>query len=149
MGGFGGLLKKFRTKRGWSQDKLAEISGISKNSISEIELGKRGSVSLETVLVLSKALEIKASELIGEEKNEITTEAVVEFLKAREISKDEATLLEKFRSAEYPRQLLVLYVLSQDRSIMERLLRHRRETNPRGQDKLLAEILQGLIPPKK
>ena len=31
-------IKERRCARGWSQEKLAELIGISKNSISEIEL---------------------------------------------------------------------------------------------------------------
>ncbi len=60
---FGKLLKKARLKRGFSQEKLAEISKLYRTYISSLECGKRN-ISLVNLEKLSKALKIKLSELL-------------------------------------------------------------------------------------
>jgi transcriptional regulator with XRE-family HTH domain len=60
---FGGRLRSERQGRGWSMDRLAEASGVSRAMISKIE---RGESSPTAVLLgkLSAALELSVSELL-------------------------------------------------------------------------------------
>ncbi|KAF3978707.1 MAG: hypothetical protein A6F71_06035 [Cycloclasticus sp. symbiont of Poecilosclerida sp. M] len=55
------LLKKLRTEKAWSQDQLADISGLSLRTIQRIE--KSGNASLESKKAIASAFEIKAIEL--------------------------------------------------------------------------------------
>jgi transcriptional regulator with XRE-family HTH domain len=60
---FGENLKKFRTIKGFSQAKLAEILDISPNFISEIETGKRW-VSSDTLVNFAEALDVEVYEFL-------------------------------------------------------------------------------------
>lgn len=55
-------IKIERTKRGWSQDKLSELSNISKNSIGLIERGV-STPSTKSLAKLANAFNITVSEL--------------------------------------------------------------------------------------
>ena len=57
-------LSKFRKQRGWSQEKLAQEAEISYNTLIKIERGGIGNPRIETVIKLSKALEITIDELL-------------------------------------------------------------------------------------
>jgi transcriptional regulator with XRE-family HTH domain len=61
------LLKKLRNEKAWSQDQLAEISGLSLRTIQRIE--KSGNTSLESKKAIASAFGIKASELDENENN--------------------------------------------------------------------------------
>ena len=54
---FGQNVKKFRNKRGYSQEQLADISGLHRTYISDVERFKR-SISLDNIQKLADALEI-------------------------------------------------------------------------------------------
>lgn len=56
-------------KKGWSQQKLVEKSGLSFNTITRIEQGIGGSPTLKTLLKLSEVLEIGLDELVGIKRN--------------------------------------------------------------------------------
>lgn len=56
-------LKRYRTIKGFSQAKLAEILDISPNFISDLETGKRW-VSSDTLVNMANALDIEVYELI-------------------------------------------------------------------------------------
>jgi len=60
---FGENIKKYRTLKGLSQAKLAEILDISPNFISEIETGKRW-VSSDTLVSFAEVLGIEVYELL-------------------------------------------------------------------------------------
>lgn len=62
---FGATLRQIRTKKGLSQERLAFDSGLDRTFISLLERGRR-QPSLTTLLQLSKALGVKASEIIAE-----------------------------------------------------------------------------------
>jgi transcriptional regulator with XRE-family HTH domain len=55
-------IKRFRSRRGWSQAKLAEKLDISTNFLSDIET-KKGWVSPLTLVKLAAALDIEVYEL--------------------------------------------------------------------------------------
>jgi len=60
---FGENLKKYRTIKGFSQAKLAEILDLSPNFISEIETGKRW-LSSDTLVKLAEALAVEVYEFL-------------------------------------------------------------------------------------
>lgn len=57
---FGLNVKKYRTVKGISQEKLAEISGLHRTYISSIERGTR-SISLNNIQKIAIALDIEIS----------------------------------------------------------------------------------------
>lgn len=60
---FGMKVKIERIKKQLSQEKLAELAGLNKNSIGAIERGE-SSPTLETINSLAKVLEMNLSELV-------------------------------------------------------------------------------------
>lgn len=63
---FGQKVRELRTKKGVSQEKLAELSGLHRTYISTLELGKRN-VSIKNIYKLAKALEVLPDELLKHE----------------------------------------------------------------------------------
>jgi len=55
------LVQKLRLQRGWSQEQLATVSGLSVRTIQRIERGQ--SASLETLSALASAFEVDVSQL--------------------------------------------------------------------------------------
>ena len=55
------LIQKLRLQRGWSQEQLAEVSGLSVRTIQRLERGQPG--SLETLKALAAVFEIDFSDL--------------------------------------------------------------------------------------
>lgn len=64
-GTFGGRVRKRRLDLGWSQEKLAEESGLHWTYISSIERGERN-ISLLNILRVAEALEIDPGKLVRE-----------------------------------------------------------------------------------
>jgi len=62
-------LKKFRKHSGWSQERLAEISGLSLRTIQRIETS--GNASLESQLAIATAFSISPGELLENEAVEV------------------------------------------------------------------------------
>lgn len=58
-------LRKHRERKGWSQERLAEESGLHRTYISGVERGTRNP-TVEIVGRLAKALGIKVSDLFKE-----------------------------------------------------------------------------------
>jgi transcriptional regulator with XRE-family HTH domain len=58
------ITQKFRLKRGWSQQQLAEVSGTSLRTIQRIEAG--ATPSLETLKCLAAVFEVSIEDLQGE-----------------------------------------------------------------------------------
>lgn len=58
-------VKKLRTARNWSQEKLAEVSGLSMRTIQRLENG--GNASIETLQALAEALEVDPNRLMRSE----------------------------------------------------------------------------------
>jgi transcriptional regulator with XRE-family HTH domain len=59
---FGENVRKYRLLNGYSQEKLAEITGLHRTYISDVERGKR-SISLENIRKISVALNIEEYKL--------------------------------------------------------------------------------------
>lgn len=70
------LVRKLRIDRGWSQETLAEVSGLSVRTIQRLERG--GKASLETLTALAAVFEVDVSTLSTEapmyEQNELSKE---------------------------------------------------------------------------
>ena len=64
---FGARVRKLREARDWTQERLAEESGLNTVQISHIENG-RNEPKLRTILWLAKALGVRAGELIDQIK---------------------------------------------------------------------------------
>lgn len=62
---FGVVLRRIRTEKGLSQERLALDGGLDRTFISLLERGQR-QPSLTTLLQLSKALGVNASEIMAE-----------------------------------------------------------------------------------
>ena len=58
-------LKELRKQKGWSQQKLAERTGLSFNTITKIEQGLGKHPTLKTLIKLAEAFEIGLDELVG------------------------------------------------------------------------------------
>ena len=64
---FGSNVRKYRTKMNISQEKFAEICGLHRTYISDIECFRR-SISLDNIQKIADALEIETYKLFMEEK---------------------------------------------------------------------------------
>lgn len=63
---FGSNVRKYRTAKGISQEKFAELCGLHRTYISDIECFRR-SISLENIQKIAEALEINTYKLFVEE----------------------------------------------------------------------------------
>lgn len=61
---FGKVVRDLREKKGFSQEDLADRSGLHRNAVGLVERGER-TPSIETLFALSHGLGIKASTLIS------------------------------------------------------------------------------------
>lgn len=59
------IIQKLRLQRGWSQEQLAEISGLSVRTIQRLEKGQSG--SLESLKALAAVFEVDLHQLQGEQ----------------------------------------------------------------------------------
>ena len=62
---YGRAVRTIRQNKKMSQEELADLCGLHRTYISDIELGKRN-VSLENIDKISHALQVKKSELFVE-----------------------------------------------------------------------------------
>ena len=58
-------LKELRKQKGWSQQKLAEKTGLSFNAITKIEQGLAKHPTLKTLLKLADAFGLSLDALVG------------------------------------------------------------------------------------
>jgi transcriptional regulator with XRE-family HTH domain len=59
----GRRLRELRNKRGWTQAYLAEISGLERSHISELENGRR-EAGLKALEMLATSFDLSVSELL-------------------------------------------------------------------------------------
>jgi len=64
----GKRVKEYRRRKGLTQQKLAEKTGLSFNTITKIEQGIGDSPTLKTLVKLVDALEVSIDELVGRSK---------------------------------------------------------------------------------
>jgi len=57
-------IKQARHEKGYSQSKLAELAGVSTNTIGRLEISYT-TISLKTILAIANALEVDINFLIG------------------------------------------------------------------------------------
>jgi transcriptional regulator with XRE-family HTH domain len=57
-------VKRLREKMGISQEKLARLADVSNNTIINIEAGKQGNPTIETLKKIAKALNVEIQELL-------------------------------------------------------------------------------------
>jgi len=62
-------LKELRKKAGWSQQKLAEKSSLSYNTITKIEQGAATMPTIQTIIKIADAFDISIDELVGRKKD--------------------------------------------------------------------------------
>jgi len=60
----GEKLREFRKQRGWTQDRLAQLAGISVSHVSQLEKGTRKSPSVDMVYQLAEALSVSVYALL-------------------------------------------------------------------------------------
>ena len=94
------LIRKLRIDRGWSQETLAQISGLSVRTIQRIERG--GNASLESLGALASAFNVDISTL--------ATEASM--YKQNDVSDDEREALEYVRDIKGFYTHLAVYVVT-------------------------------------
>jgi transcriptional regulator with XRE-family HTH domain len=68
------LIQKLRLQRGWSQEQLAELSGLSVRTIQRLERGQPASV--ESLKALGAAFEVDFSDLKEPDMNATTSQSV-------------------------------------------------------------------------
>jgi transcriptional regulator with XRE-family HTH domain len=59
---FGERVRQLRTKKGWTQDEFADISGFHRAYIGTVERGETN-ISIRNIETLAKALAVKLSDL--------------------------------------------------------------------------------------
>ncbi|MCF7869896.1 MAG: helix-turn-helix transcriptional regulator [Candidatus Omnitrophica bacterium] len=58
-------VRKFRKEKGWSQQKLAEKTGLSFNAITKIEQGRAEYPRLKTLIKLADVFGMSIDKLVG------------------------------------------------------------------------------------
>lgn len=92
------IVRKLRLQRGWSQEQLAELSGLSVRTIQRIERGQNA--GLESLKSLAAVFELEVSDLKQEDKmtdNNTSAQVIAE------------RLLEEQHAIEYVRDLKGFY----------------------------------------
>ena len=61
---FGRRLQKLRKQRGWTQVQMAEIDGVDRSSLADVERGKRN-LSLVNLQIIAKGFDLSVSKLMS------------------------------------------------------------------------------------
>lgn len=59
-------IKKYRKKKGISQDKLSKLAGVTYNTIIKIESGATLNPRVETLRLIAKALDVTVDSLLNQ-----------------------------------------------------------------------------------
>jgi len=74
---FGRRLKAFRLRKGFSQETLANMAGVTRIAIVQVENGRRQYLNLPSALKVADALGISLDELVrGDRLNELVAASV-------------------------------------------------------------------------
>ncbi len=93
------LIQKLRLQRGWSQEQLADLSGVSVRTIQRLEQGQTASV--ESLKALGAAFEIDFSDLKEPEMNTtMNPAATTPATQSQSVSADEALALAHVRKVK-------------------------------------------------
>lgn len=60
----GAKILYYRRIKGWSQEQLSELAGVSRARISDIERGK-GPYNIDSLLLIAKALDVDVTALMS------------------------------------------------------------------------------------
>lgn len=93
------IIRKLRLERGWSQETLSEISGVSVRTIQRIERGRNA--SLETLSALAAAFDVDVATLSTE----------TSMYTPRDVAEDERQALEYVRDIKGFYSHLAIYVI--------------------------------------
>lgn len=110
----GELIAETRKKRGLSQKKLAELTGIPFRTLQDIEWAK-GDPGFSTVAKLVRALELPAETVFGTSTKQISSTAVKSGLTAG----DCAAILEQLEKVSPYKRALALTVLFEDPTLFD------------------------------
>jgi transcriptional regulator with XRE-family HTH domain len=58
-------IKKYRKKKGFSQDKLSKLSGVTYNTVIKIESGATTNPRVETLRLIAKAFGVTVDSLLN------------------------------------------------------------------------------------
>lgn len=75
----GATLRKLRKQRGWTQEQLAQLSGISVSHVSQLEKGTRKSPSIDMVYQLAQALSVSVYALLRLDTEELSSASASSF----------------------------------------------------------------------
>ncbi|MEZ8142028.1 XRE family transcriptional regulator [Enterovibrio norvegicus FF-162] len=95
------IVRKLRLQRGWSQEQLSEMSGLSVRTIQRIERGDKP--GLESLKSLAAVFELQVSDLQKEPEPEMTADI--------KITEEETRVLNQVREIKGFYSHLVSYVL--------------------------------------
>ena len=93
------LIRKLRLEKGWSQETLAEVSGLSVRTVQRLERG--GNASLESLSALAAVFEVDVATLSTE----------TSMYKQREVSDPEREALEYVRDIKGFYSHLIMYLI--------------------------------------
>jgi len=58
-------IKKYRKKKGLSQDKLCKLADITHTTLAKIESGANDNPTIKTLRKIAAALEVKIDDIVG------------------------------------------------------------------------------------
>ncbi|MDO6567703.1 2TM domain-containing protein [Alteromonas sp. 1_MG-2023] len=102
------IVRKYRLKKGWSQEQLAEVSGLSIRTIQRIERGQKP--GLESLKSLAAAFDLSVSEL----QKEPTMASDINFTNEEQAVIDQVRAIKSFYShlVTYLIVISLLFVLN-------------------------------------
>ena len=104
-------LKFFRTNLGLTQEELARRLGITRAAITNYEMG-RSEPSFEALGALTRELGVDLDQLLWEQDN-----IGVPYIYTRQVTDDEAALLDAYRKADPVYQTVAYEILKQHKKV--------------------------------
>jgi transcriptional regulator with XRE-family HTH domain len=100
------LVQKLRLKKGWSQQQLADVSGVSARTIQRLEAGQPA--SMETLKSLAAVFDVEFSSLQPEP--DMTTPTTAQVASPLEMPPSQQTDRQEAEAFEYVRRLKGFYM---------------------------------------